>query len=82
MESENTKADKRDDNRAAAEPRTASLIDWFHQGESKQVEANGVLVTVRFVGRKGPRGRIAIEAPPGAVFRAVDGGDRKVTNRG
>jgi hypothetical protein len=46
-------------------------IDWFSEGESKVVEIDGVRITVRFVGRRGRRGRIAIEAPAGAVFEAV-----------
>jgi hypothetical protein len=34
------------------------------------VEVDGVRIVVRFIGRKGRRGRIAIEAPAGAVFCA------------
>jgi hypothetical protein len=49
-------------------PATSRCVDWFHEGETKVVEANGVRVIVRFIGRKGRRGRIAIEAPAGAVF--------------
>ena len=52
---------------------TSQCIDWYAQGESREVECNGVRVTVRFVGRKGRRGRIVIEAPPGAVFRSANG---------
>jgi hypothetical protein len=37
-------------------------IDWYHEGEERIVEVGGVQVTVRFVGRKGRRGRIAITA--------------------
>jgi len=48
-------------------------IDWFSEGESKVVEVDGVRIVVRFIGRKGRRGRIAIEAPAGAVFRADKG---------
>jgi hypothetical protein len=48
-------------------PRSVS-IDWYSEGESRTVAVDGVQVTVRFVGRKGRRGRIAIEAPAGAVF--------------
>ena len=56
-------------------PATVSqCIDWFSEGESKTVEVAGVRVTVRFVGRKGRRGRISITAPPGAVFRTDDPG--------
>ena len=47
-------------------------IDWYAEGEERIVEAAGVRVVVRFVGRKGRRGRIAIMAPPGAAFRTRD----------
>jgi hypothetical protein len=46
-------------------------IDWFAEGEAKVVEVGGVRVVIRFIGRKGRRGRIAIEAPAGAVFQAI-----------
>jgi hypothetical protein len=49
--------------------RSAS-IDWYAEGQARTVEVNGVRVTVRFIGRKGRRGRIAIEAPAGAVFQS------------
>lgn len=52
---------------------TCSCIDWYHEGESRTVEVDGVRVVVRFVGRKGRRGRISIEAPAGAVFRSTEG---------
>jgi hypothetical protein len=51
---------------------TSQCIDWFHEGETKVVEIDGVRITVRFIGRKGRRGRIAIEAPAGAVFQSVE----------
>jgi hypothetical protein len=44
-------------------------IDWYSAGDELIVEADGVQVVVRFVGRKGRRGRIKITAPPGAEFR-------------
>jgi hypothetical protein len=47
---------------------TCVSIDWYAEGESRVVEVDGVRITVRFVGRRGRRGRIAIEAPAGAVF--------------
>lgn len=47
---------------------TSRLIDWFSEGETRIVEVDGVRVVVRFVGRKGRRGRIVIEAPAGATF--------------
>jgi hypothetical protein len=51
---------------------TSQSIDWYHEGESRTVEVSGIKVTVRFIGRKGRRGRIAITAPAGATFRGVD----------
>ena len=48
---------------------TSQSIDWYHEGESRTVEVDGVQVTVRLVGRKGRRSRIAIVAPAGAAFR-------------
>ena len=47
-------------------------IDWYTEGEERIVEADGIRVVIRFVGRKGRRGRIAITAPPGAAFLAGD----------
>jgi hypothetical protein len=47
---------------------SSQSIDWYSEGETRIVEANGVRVEVRYVGRKGRRGRIAITAPPGTVF--------------
>jgi hypothetical protein len=52
---------------------TSTCIDWYSEGETRVVEVDGVRVTVRFVGRKGRRGRILIQAPAGSVFRAGDG---------
>jgi len=51
---------------------TSVCIDWYAEGQCRVVEVNGIRVVVRFVGRSGRRGRIAIEAPAGAVFRAAD----------
>jgi hypothetical protein len=51
---------------------TSRCIDWYHEGESRTVEVDGLRITVRFIGRKGRRGRIAIEAPAGAVFQASE----------
>ena len=55
--------------RADVPTETSQSIDWYHEGEERVVEADGVQVVVRFVGRRGRRGRIAITAPPGAAFR-------------
>jgi hypothetical protein len=51
---------------------TCQSIDWYHEGQSRIVDVDGIRVTVRFIGRKGRRARIAITGPAGAVFRAVD----------
>ena len=48
-------------------------IDWYAEGESRTVDVGGVHFEVRYVARKGRRGRIAIEAPPGATFRSLPG---------
>lgn len=50
--------------------RTSQSVDWYHEGESRTVEVAGVQVTVRLIGRKGRRSRIAIVAPAGAEFRS------------
>jgi hypothetical protein len=47
---------------------TSTCVDWFSEGETRVVEVDGVRVVVRFIGRKGRRGRIIIEAPAGARF--------------
>ena len=51
---------------------TCRCIDWFAEGESKAVEVAVVRIIVRLVGRRGRRGRIAIEAPDGAVFSSFE----------
>ena len=57
---------ERDTSRAS----TCSSIEWFGEGQVRVVEVGGVRVTIRFVGRRGRRARIAITAPAGAVFRS------------
>lgn len=49
---------------------TSQSVEWYVEGQSRTVEVAGVEITVRFVGRKGRRARIAITAPGGAVFRS------------
>lgn len=53
----------------AAPAETSHCIDWYAEGEERIVEVGGSRVVIRYVGRKGRRGRIAITAPPGAAFR-------------
>ncbi len=52
---------------------TCKCVDWYAEGETRIVAVGGMQITVRFIGRKGRRGRIAIEAPAGAVFSSDDG---------
>jgi hypothetical protein len=51
---------------------TAVALEELHrayaEGQSRTVEVGKVQVTIRYVGGKGRRGRIAIAAPAGAVF--------------
>jgi hypothetical protein len=53
-------------------PSVSKSVEWYHEGDERTVEAGGVQITIRFVGRKGRRGRIAITAPPGATFQTSD----------
>jgi hypothetical protein len=55
------------------EKHSCRSIEWYAEGQTRVIEVNGVRVTVRFVGRKGRRGRIAIIAPPGTVFSTTEG---------
>jgi hypothetical protein len=43
-------------------------IDWYSPGQMRIVEIGGVPIEIRFVGRRGRRGRIAITAPSGTVL--------------
>lgn len=54
----------------AKDSRVCQSIEWYAEGQTRLVDVDGVQVAIRFVGRHGRRGRIAIIAPPGAVFRA------------
>ena len=60
---------------------TSQCIDWYAEGESRTVEVAGVRITVRFIGRKGRRGRICISAPSGAVFRSAESDEPSETIR-
>ena len=59
-------------NRELPSATVSQCIDWYAEGEERIVDAGGIRVVIRFVGRKGRRGRIAITAPPGAAFRACE----------
>jgi hypothetical protein len=59
----------RDTSPASSAPPLSQSTDWYSEGESRTVELPSVQVTVRFIGRKGRRARIAIVAPAGAAFR-------------
>jgi hypothetical protein len=48
---------------------TSQCIDWYAEGQERTVDVGGIQVSVRYVGRNGRRGRIAITAPPGSTFR-------------
>jgi hypothetical protein len=61
------------DEQTLSDAPTSTCIDWYSEGETRVVDVDGVRVIVRFVGRKGRRGRIAIEAPAGAAFRGSGG---------
>jgi hypothetical protein len=65
-----------DKQEAAMTPQTTAAastsIDWYAIGQTRVVEIDGVRVSIRYVGRKGRRGRIVIEAPAGAVFEDLD----------
>lgn len=53
-------------------PAKSTSIEWYHEGDTRVVEVDGVQVTIRLVGRRGRRARIAIEAPAGSVFRSLE----------
>jgi hypothetical protein len=57
--------------RVCGNEQTSQLIDWFAEGQDLAVEVAGAVVTVRYVGRKGRRARIAISGPTGVVFRSL-----------
>jgi hypothetical protein len=48
--------------------KVSQSIEWYSEGQTRVVDVNGIRVSIRLVGRKGRRARIAISAPPGAVF--------------
>lgn len=54
-------------------------IEWYSEGQVRLVEIESIRVSIRFVGRKGRRARIAVMAPAGAVFRAVERDSRHIS---
>ena len=64
-----------DGKQSATDLPTTVCVDWYSEGESRTIDCGDVRVTVRFIGRKGRRGRIKIEAPAGAVFRSWGAGE-------
>ena len=61
-----------DQGREVPRPPESTSIDWYAESQARDVVVAGIRVTVRFVGRKGRRARIAITGPAGAVFCALD----------
>ena len=72
MESQQKTGQDATSNRTHVSAEASQCIDWYAEGEERIVEVDSMQVAVRFVGRKGRRGRIAITAPPGAAFRTRD----------
>lgn len=56
--------------KVGSRPSTSQCIDWYSEGETRIVRIGKIEVRVRFVGRRGRRGRIVVEAPAGAVFQS------------
>jgi len=72
MESQRKNDQDAASNRTHVPAAVSQSIDWYAEGEERIVEAGGIRVVVRFVGRKGRRARIAITAPAGVAFRTRD----------
>lgn len=75
----NTTVNHEDRRSVPSQTATSQCIDWYTPGDLCEIECGDVRMTVRFVGRKGRRGRIAIEASPGTVFHLPDGNNSDVT---
>lgn len=54
----------------------SQCIDWYADGESRIVDVGGIQIRFRIAGRKGRRVRIAITAPPGAIFLSRESQNR------
>lgn len=51
-----------------ADGKNVESTTWFSPGQSRSVLVNGIEIVVRFVGRKGRRGRICVTAPAESIF--------------
>lgn len=56
-------------------------IEWYAEGQTRIVAVEGVQISIRFIGRKGRRGRIAVTAPAGAVFQASESAPSAANSR-
>ena len=63
------------DEQKRVEPPTSRLIDWYAVGQGCEIEVGGVTLSLRVVGQKGRRTRIAVTAPAPATFSAKEGRD-------
>ncbi len=61
------------DERTRVESPTSRLIDWFAVGQGCEIKVDGVVISLRVVGRKGRRARLSVVAPAGATFTTSDG---------
>jgi hypothetical protein len=53
------------DNASGARSRST---DWYSEGQGRVVRVGSLRIVVTFLGRKGRRARVKIEAPAGAEF--------------
>jgi hypothetical protein len=45
--------------------------DWYAEGQARVVRIGSLRIVVTFLGRKGRRARVKIEAPAGAEFESL-----------
>jgi hypothetical protein len=69
MDSQQNNDQSATNNRTHVPAEVSQSIDWYAEGEERIVEVGGIRIAVRFVARKGRRGRIAITSPAGTIFR-------------
>jgi hypothetical protein len=56
---------------SSSTPPDCCSIDWYSEGDCREIQIGQMRITVRLVGRKGRRARLAIRAPSGAIFRST-----------